>query len=625
MCGIAGILATHNYEGLSVELSAMSRAQNHRGPDGSGIWTGPVGGFTIGLAHVRLAILDLSDAGKQPMFLPDGSAAIIFNGEIYNYRELRNDLEREGITFRTNTDTEVLAWALRTWGDQALPKLNGMWAFAWVDFRTKRLMLSRDRFGIKPLYFLRDGGRVLFASEIKSILAIARRRLPVNVVAVGRFLEQSLLDVQPETFFAGLETLPAGTSAFMDLADASQIATEVRPHWNSPSADLRDASEFERIECLRETFIDAVRIRLRSDVPVGVLLSGGIDSSSIASAMRCLLGPTADLRLLSATSNNAQFDERTFVEAMARHLNSPVHFVRLEARAQEWFNLLCDVVHANDEPVGNFSTVAHYLLMQEAQRLGVTVLLSGQGADELLCGYRKFVGFRLQEMIGRRQWLAAACLLASFFINRTIISQFELSEAKRYIPLLRNRDIDIRGLQLKRYNYRIDVGLRQLTLSERQCEDLRYLSVPALVHYEDRCSMASAREIRLPFLDFRLVEMLLPTEPDLKVRRGWTKWIFRKAMEPLLPTAIAWRKDKQSFINPQSLWLRNELRPIISRMLDGELHMVDAGLVDRNALKQRYEMYCRQSDRRGAISFKDVFNPLSLEIWMRRFSEHLTV
>jgi asparagine synthase (glutamine-hydrolysing) len=623
MCGIAGILATHGFERLAFELAAISEAQKHRGPDDEGMWTGTVGGFNVGLAHVRLAILDLSDAGKQPMFLPDGSGTITFNGEIYNYQELRTELEREGIRFRTRTDTEVLAWALRVWGEQALPKLNGMWALAWIDFRTKRLMLSRDRFGVKPLYLLRDAGRLVFASEIKSILAGARRRFPVNLLAVGRFLEQSLLDAQPETFFAGIEALPPGTSAFFDLTDVSNTPMEVRSHWNPPSGDLRDASEKERIQLLRETFIDAVRLRLRSDVPVGVLLSGGVDSSSIASSTRCLLGPTADLRLLSATSDNPRFDERPFVELMARHLNSHVDFVHLEARAQEWFKLLGDVIYTNDEPVGNFSTVAHYFLMQEARRLGVTVILSGQGADELLCGYRKFVGFRLQEMIRRRERLAAACLLTSFFTNRTIVTQFELNEAKRYVPFLRDRDIDIRGPQLKRLKYQIDVGLRELTLSERQCEDLRYLSVPALVHYEDRCSMASAREIRLPFLDFRLVEMLLPTASELKVRRGWTKWIFRKAMEPLLPATIAWRKDKQSFINPQSLWLRNELRPTISAMLDGELCIVDAGLVDRDALKQRYAVYCRQSAG-GAMGFKDVFNSLSLEIWMRRFNSHLS-
>jgi len=624
MCGIAAIIATGVDESLVHQLYAMSGTQKHRGPDGDAIWTGQVGANCVGLAHVRLAILDLTDSGKQPMFLPDHSAAIIFNGEIYNYRELRVELEREGIEFRTRTDTEVLAWSLRVWGEQAVTKLNGMWAFVWLDFRTGRLLLSRDRFGIKPLYLCHDRGKLLFASEIKSILAATGRQFGVNGAAAGRFLDQSLLDAQPETFFAGIEAIPAGTNASIDLS-SSDIHMEIRPYWNPPLAEASDVSERERIELLRETFIDAVGIRLRSDVPVGVLLSGGLDSSSIAAVMRRLLGPQADLRLLSAISDDARFSERPFVELMARHLGSRVNFVRLDARAEKWFELLADVVYANDEPVGNFSTVAHYLLMQEARRLGVTVILSGQGADELLCGYRKFLGFRIHELFRLGQPLSAVALLTSFVVNRTIVTQFELSEAKRYIPVLRNREIDIRGPKLKADDYRVEGGLGNLSLSERQTEDVRRFSIPALVHYEDRCSMASAREIRLPFLDFRLVEMLLPLDAGLKLRRGWTKWIFRKAIEPMLPAEIAWRKDKQSFLNPQSQWLRNELRPTITKMLDSDLHIADAGLVNRAALSRRYEAYCRQPAGRGVIGFKDVFNPLSLEVWMRRFEKHLTV
>jgi|SRR5579875_118675 len=624
MCGIAGIVSAEAREDMAAQLDAMIAAQRHRGPDGEGNWFGRVGDFTLALGHARLAILDLSDAGKQPMLLPDRRGLIVFNGEIYNYLELRAELEAHGVAFRTRTDTEVLLWALHVWGEAALGKLNGMWALAWLDFRTGRLMLSRDRFGIKPLYYFREQRNLWFASEIKGILAAVRRRFPINGAAAGRFLMQSLLDTQPETFFEGIEALPAGHSVVFELNQDGQNAVRTVAYWEPPRNDTAEDTEEERIEAVRETFFDAVRIRLRSDVPVGVLLSGGVDSSSIAAAMRQLLGPIADLRLLSATSDNHDYDERPFTEIMARHLGCPVSFVTLERSPQQWWELLGDVIYANDEPVGGFSTAAHYLLMQEAKQLGVTVILSGQGADELLCGYRKFLGFRLQELLALGSPLRAAQLFTGFLRNRTVLNQFEFGEAKRYMGgLFAWGGADIRGPRLMNDGFLLDNGLGGRSLVERQLEDVERFSVPALVHYEDRCSMAWAREIRLPFLDYRLVNLLLPANPDLKLRDGWTKWIFRKAMEPFLPSAIAWRKDKQHFLNPQSQWLRRELQPAVSELLGGDLLIADAGLVNRDALRRRYYAYCRQRILSGRVSFNDVFNSIALELWARRFESSL--
>ncbi|MBV8055071.1 MAG: asparagine synthase (glutamine-hydrolyzing) [Deltaproteobacteria bacterium] len=623
MCGIAGIASARPDQRSLDRVRAMTRAQSHRGPDGEGICTTQVGQLAVTLGHVRLAILDLSEIGRQPMTLPDGTGVLIFNGEIYNYWELRQELEREGVAFRTGTDTEVLMWGLRKWGKAALSRLNGMWALAWLDLQTQQMWLSRDRFGIKPLYYLESNKELVFASEIKAILAAVSMRFQVNIRAVGRFVDQSLLDTEDESFFHGIKMLPPGSCLEVDAGGDGRLRTHLLRYWSAPQDDSFCGTLAERIQRVREIFFDAVRIRLRSDVTLGVLLSGGVDSSAIAAMMRSILGTGADLHLLSATSHNPQYDERPYVELMARHLNSPVGFINLTCSPKEWFRLLEEVIYANDEPVGNFSTAAHYLLMQKARDLGITVVLSGQGADELLCGYRKFIGFRLQELLRERRPLKAMSFLAKFVANRVVLTQFEMSEAKRYLWLLNSPRLDIRGPQLRDANYRVDNGLGTDTLIDRQRQDLESLSVPALVHYEDRCSMAFGREIRLPFLDYRLVSMLLPMDPELKLHDGWTKWIFRKAMEPFLPTAIAWRKDKQGFVNPQGHWLRNELRPTIDQMLDGSLHMVDAGLVDRAALKRRFEIYCHQSPSRGLVSFKDVLNPIALELWMRRFEQHL--
>ncbi len=603
----------------------MMRSQHHRGPDGEGCWSGQVAGFQIGLAHNRLAILDLSEAGRQPMFTPDGDHALIYNGEIYNYKELRSDLEAQGIGFRTQCDTEVLLLALATWGERAVEKFNGMWAFAWFDLRAGRLMLSRDRFGIKPLHLYRGRNSLFFASETKAILAGSAERFPINPSVAGRFVEQSLLDAQSETFFSGIEALPAGHNLVFELNGRTGLEPQSHSYW-SPSTEAVKGNIAQRIDEVRETFADAVRIRLRSDVPVGVLLSGGVDSSSIAAVMRRVLGRDSDLHVMSAVSDNGRFDEKPFIDLMARHLECPVHWVRLKTEPSQWFQLVSEVTYSNDEPIGGFSSVAHYLLMKQAKELGITVILSGQGADELLCGYFKFTGFYLQQLVRQRRLAAAARLLAGFARRGTVLRQVEFSEARRYLHrFFKRADIDIRGPLLRATECRIPMGLSGGTVIDRQRADLYRFSVPALVHYEDRSSMASSREIRLPFLDYRLVNLLLPIDPEWKLRDGWTKWIFRQAMKDWLPEGIVWRKDKQGFINPESEWLKSELRPAIERFLREDLLIAQAGLVDRDALIRRYRAYCDQPPMSGRFSVKDIFNPIALELWARSFEPHLAL
>ena len=270
MCGIAGIVSATGDEGFRLALGRMMRIQQHRGPDGEGSWSGSVACFQVGLAHNRLAILDLREAGQQPMFLPDGSQALIYSGEIYNYKELRSDLEAEGVRFRSQCDTEVVLWALATWGESAVAKFNGMWAFAWLDLRTGRLLPSRDRFGIKPLYIYRAKNSLFFASEIKAILAGSAERFAINPVVAGRFIEQNILDAQSETFFSGIETLPVGHNFVYDLNRGASLAARRYSYWSPASEAIVHGNLARQIDEIRETFVDAVRIRLSSDVPVGM-------------------------------------------------------------------------------------------------------------------------------------------------------------------------------------------------------------------------------------------------------------------------------------------------------------------------------------------------------------------
>lgn len=252
----------------------------------------------------------------------------------------------------------------------------------------------------------------------------------------------------------------------------------------------------------------------------------------------------------------------------------------------------------------------------------MTVLLSGQGADEILCGYKKYLGFYLQELLRQGSWIRAARVLAGFASRGTILTQMTYSEAKRYLPgYLRVAELDIRGARLRADSTPFPAdGAGVLA---RQVDDIQRLSVPALLHYEDRMSMASSREIRLPFLDYRLVNLLAPLRPELKLREGWTKWVFRQAMAPLLPPEIVWRKDKQGFPVPQTNGLAGELKPAVLRLLGEEWVTESLGLLDKRSVGARYASYLSQPRQQGRLSWKDVFSPIALELWARRFEGHL--
>jgi asparagine synthase (glutamine-hydrolysing) len=624
MCGIAGVLSDGHDTSVRDRLDHMVRVQVHRGPDGNGVWSGSIGATRVGLGSTRLAILDLSDAGSQPLVSTSGDHVLVYNGEIYNYLELRQELQALGHVFSSQCDTEVLLHTLMQWGEAGLQRLNGMWGLAWLDRRAGRLLLARDRVGIKPLYYYRDGARLYFASEIKAILAACGQRFDVNTTAVLRFLQQSLRDAQPETFFKGIYALPAGCVARVDLR-AGVTAFDVQRYWSAPPLGTASLSPQQAVEALRELLLDSVRLRLRSDVPVGVLLSGGVDSSAIAAAMHHALGQGADLHLISAVTDDSTRDEQPFIDRMAAHLRHKPRKVHIRPEPRELLQLLHTVTYYNDEPVGSFSYVAQYLLMQHAQELGIVVILNGQGADELLCGYLKYLGFYVQSLLMAGQPHTAASVLLQFARRRTVLPQVRLGDAKRYAPwLLPKVRAELRGPRLRHSTDNANIGLGSGGVLGRQIDDLYRFSIPPILHTEDRISMAVSREVRVPFLDYRLVELLLPMPVELKLRDGWTKWVLRKAMEPFLPPEIAWRRDKRHFTLPEEDWLQHELRPTIERLFGEDLMIARAGLVDAQRLRRLYAAYCSQRSARRSISFKDVFNPLALEVWMREFHAHLS-
>jgi asparagine synthase (glutamine-hydrolysing) len=624
MCGISGTVSTATeIQSIQNILLKAQGIQQHRGPDSQGIECFNINQWTVGLGHQRLSILDLTDDAKQPMFSSSGNSWIVFNGEIYNYLEIREQLKSQGYSFRTSSDTEVLITALEHWGiDEALSKFNGMWSFAWLDLRTNSLVLCRDRLGVKPLYIYCSHNSLFFGSEIKTLLLMSGRKFQLNYQVVGEYLFQSLLGASNHTFFEGIEEIPPAHYATINLA-ANSLTLECQSYWQLSHQPAEFSSEASLIETIRELFFDAVRLRLRSDVPIGILLSGGVDSSAIATATQTILGSNNQVKLLAAVSNNPKYDESFFIDIMGDYLKNKVNKVVLELVPETAFDYLEKVCWSNDEPVGSFSNVAHYLLMEKAQELGTTVILSGQGADELLCGYKKYLGFYVQELVRSGKYLQAGSTLSSFWRQKTILNQFSLAEAQRYLPrIFKAGKPDLQGDLLHQFFTPRFLGLTNgCSVLERQSLDISNFSVPALLHYEDRMSMAWAKEIRVPFLDYRLVELLMSVPIEMKLQAGWTKYIFRKAMEPYLPPKITWRKDKQGFVNPQSQWLKNKLKSRVLDFFKEDSLIFRKQLINRSNLLQQYEIFCH--DRATTVHFRDVFNPLALEIWLRKFESYI--
>ena len=624
MCGILGLLQPAQLRLDREALAAACRVQAHRGPDGRGMRSYDVAGNTLVLAHQRLSIIDLSDAGLQPMEYGTGEGSLIYNGELYNYLELRTELAVLGARFSTRTDTEVLLSALHHWGpERALAKFNWMGAFAWFDRTRQRLVLACDAGSEKPLYYCVDGPRFAFASEIKALLTLLGRKFPLDRDVVGQFVFQGLSDASTRTFFDGIWRIEAGSYAELDLSSQAHVIRAIR--FGSPvhAGDPAKMSLQEFIEQLRLTFTDSVRIRLRSDVPVGVLLSGGIDSSSIAAVSQSLVGHDLAPRLLSAVSDDPRFDESPHVASMERHLRQQAHKINLRIVPDRLLSELSEANWYNDAPVAGLSALAHRKLMERAKELGLKVILSGQGADEILLGYRKFLGFYLQSLLRRGRVFKAAAVLSGFLVNRTVVTDIDLGDARRYLPFLsrvstsERSETAIQGSWLQGWQPR-SLGLGSGSLVDRQWLDVRNYSVPALCHYEDRMSMAASREIRLPFLDPRLMDLLMRAPDSFKLRNGWTKYAFRKAMEALLPHEISWRRDKKGFSNPEGEWLKHELREAVQGAFASDSLICRAGIVRSKPLLRRYEQYRRQRNA-GTIWYREIFAPFSLELWMRRY------
>jgi asparagine synthase (glutamine-hydrolysing) len=618
MCGIAGVVAP----GRPAEVetaAAMAAALDHRGPDGDGLWSGD----GVALGFRRLAIIDLSDAGMQPMASTDGRDVLVHNGEIYNYRELRAELEAKGHDFRSASDTEVILAAYREWGVRCVERFNGMWAFAIWDGTRRMLFASRDRFGVKPFYYRHADGRLVFASELKAFRADPAVRLEPNARAIRDYLEQGYLDHTDETFFAEIVKLPP--------AHCLTLGSEGLRTWRYWALEPRAAPAGDAAGELRELFLDAVRLRLRSDVPVGTCLSGGIDSSAVACAVDHLLRTEAEnarpvgprQRTFTAYFAEPGFDEREYAEAVVERTRAEPHWITFGDG--ELVDVLDSIVEAQDEPFGSTSIVAQWFVMREARRAGLKVLLDGQGADETLAGYHSYFGPRFADLLaagrlrelraelgGYRRLHGAGARAAAVALARPFVP-----ERVRWLARGRVRGgsalvgAGLRGLDPTPEGdgapYR-DRFRRQLHLI------LTRRGLPELLHYEDRNSMAHSLEARVPFLDYRLVELLFSLEGGELIERGRTKAVLRRALGDLLPPVVRDRVDKLGFVTPEHRWLRGRLGELAADVFASR-SSAERGWVDATAVRRRLERH-----RRGELDAGfELWRALNLELWARTF------
>lgn len=629
MCGIAGILALDGFDPAT--LVAMTQMIHYRGPSGFGFayanpavapalavhhgdTSGPPFRPAIGLGNRRLAILDLSSAGNQPMLGDDGNLCVTYNGEIYNYRELRAELEKLGCRFRTQTDTEVLLRAYQHWGESCLSRFNGMWSFAIWDQRARTLFCSRDRLGVKPFYFTVANDAFYFGSEIKQVLAASAIPRAANPQILSDFLEWGLQDHSASTAFAGVSQLLGGQSLTLRLD--RPLKPEIKTWWRLNAGPELSISSQDAVAQFRSTFSDAVRLRLRSDVPVGVSLSGGLDSSAISCEAKRLY-PAQTFDAFSACFTDPEIDEREFISNVVAATRARKYWAYPDSAAF-WKNVETIAYH-QDEPLGGTSVFAQWSVMRAAQENRVPVLLGGQGGDESLCGYRKYYFFYLRYLASTANPKLFNEVLRLAYSGTT--SYWSLGTIGRYLPSVARRQLSPlqRFATLALRDAAHESQARQLvgsgqTIAERQKVDLLITSLPKLLRHEDRNSMAHSIETRMPFLDYRLVEFAVRLPVSMKLRNGWSKWLLREAMSGTLPEPVRLRKSKLGFNAPEAGWLRDGLT-------NGHKSLWSAGdarltnLINPRNLQRETDQFL--AGTREALPAETLFRALSLQLWAR--------
>lgn len=572
MCGILGIFTNLLSADLSYRFQSGLIALSHRGPDDRGEWFHQSPHGNLALGQTRLSIIDLSPGGHQPMHSPDGRYTIVFNGEIYNYRELRQELALLGHAFRSSSDTEVLLAGWAQWGKSCLSRLRGMFAFTVFDRIEQTLICVRDAFGIKPFYYVAGEGCFLFASEVPALLALLPNPPPLNLQRAYDYLVFGGYDDQEATFFDGIRHLLPGHLLTLQLSKAS--APVIERWWWPAITEHTDLSFADAADQLRSMFLDNIRLHLRSDVPLGTALSGGVDSSAVVCAIR-YLEPEMPIHTFSYVARGSEVDEERWADQVNDHVGAIPH--KVVVSPEELADDLDDMIHAQGEPFGSTSIYAQFRVFKLARDHGVTVTLDGQGADELLAGYNGYPSPRMRSLLEKRLLVELIQFLRAWsaWPGRTT-SQGVKGLIEPWVP------VSLRGLAYRvigrnpapawlvtaffqEHGVALTPPLKPGSLTDetgrRLVAALRHAltgqGLNALLRHGDRNSMRWSVESRVPFLTTDMAEFLLSLpESYLISPQGETKHIFRAAMRGIVPDIILDRKDKIGFATPEQAWLK---------------------------------------------------------------------
>jgi len=615
MCGIALIIDKMNQDVGVGSIEAMTNKVLHRGPDGKGIFIDK----NVGLGHRRLSIIDLSASGNQPMFFENLS--IVFNGEISNYIELREELKLLGYNFLSTSDTEVLLVAYHRWGKDCVHRFRGMWAFIIYDRKEQIVFMSRDRFGIKPLHYTQTTTKFLAGSEIKQFYEVEDFEARMFHPIVYEFLQNSVLNHSKYTFYQNVYSLEAGHNLIYDLKEHSfQIC---RWYFIEQVAKKEKLSLEESAKQFRERFEEAVKIHLRSDVKLGSCLSGGLDSSSIVSMSRQILGSSVPICTITSCNSNSSFDEREYAETVVQHAHTQPIFTTPDLTSLYSENLLEKITYYQDQPILSGSHFSEYKVFEEANRNNLTVMLDGQGSDEYLAGYHNFFLIRCKGLALKRRFMVLHKTIMERARNRGLnareiylelfkllfrksLGRFKPKNKKKYIWVKKSWADEQRLSKVGSYENLGEINnLHELSLIQ-----IQKTSIPYQLHSEDRNSMIFSIESRVPFLDHVLVESMIGLREDNYFAYGLDKMPIREGLKDILPPKIYSRNTKLGFASSDEVWMKEHGSEVKERLREAVNFFKD--ILDPSILEE-FDLYL--CSKRGYDSI--FFKVLSLYAWAR--------
>ena len=604
MCGISGIIGPHWDR---KQLEAMVEIQHHRGPDDAGIYVNKL--QSVGLGHNRLSIIDLSHSGHQPMSSYNQTLWIVFNGEIYNYKELRKELSE--YPYKSQTDTEVILAAYQKWGEKCVDHFIGMFAFALWDSQKNQMFCARDRLGIKPFYYTHSNDCFLFSSEIKALLVAGCKAEP-NLATWSTYLNHGYYDHGSETFFSRIHSLSPG-----HILIYKNNGIKIKCYWDVSQLIEKPLSleDDEAAKHLKWLLQDSIKLRLRSDVPLGVNLSGGLDSASLMVIVDELMKDKGEIQTFTASYNDPLYDEYKFASEVTKKTQWKENIQRLsENKAQE---LIEDVMWHQEAPFGGIATLAYHALHGLAKENGITVLLEGQGVDEMLAGYDYFLPqYYLDLLEQNKQEELYREIEANGNISITHLKRLQATSTPLTYQdgtlFLHSNCIapEIRNLSKNAPIFPQPFSDR---LSNSLYRDLRYTKLPRVLRMNDKLSMAFSRELREPFLDHRIVEFLFRLPSHQKIRLGLNKFILRHAMSDRLPNSIRLVK-KRSVVTPQREWMRTSFKNYVEEIIRSS-SFKQRGYFDVKEVQEGYQRFLLGE---GDNAFF-IWQWINTEIWFRKF------